>query len=149
MKFDTTHSQLSPTRISAQAKKAQRYLLHLSQVARAKTYDAPESSLVLPTDQELFTRSVKLVKKIISRKLKVVVVIGIGGSNLGTKALYDALWGYRDALEPNRYPKMFFAETVDQEQLSALSRAVKKFKTDEVLTVLISKSGGTAETIAI
>ncbi|MFO0780968.1 MAG: hypothetical protein U0519_03740 [Candidatus Gracilibacteria bacterium] len=61
-------------------------------------------------DQNLIGMVRELKKKTVNEKLRYVVVVGIGGSNLGTKAVYDAMFGAFDLLEPERFPKMIFLE---------------------------------------
>ena len=125
------------------------YTTHLQQVRAAGGYSELEASLNLPFDNELLERVQALVAKKVTPQLKYTVVIGIGGSNLGTKAVYDALLGYRDLLEPNRFPKMLFAETTDPEVLTSLNSLLATLEQpEELLLVVISKSGGTTETLA-
>jgi len=78
------------------------------------------------------------------------MVIGIGGSNLGTKAIYDALYEYGDILETSRYPKIIFVDTLDVEFLEKLSVFLTKniAQQDEVLIISVTKSGETTEVIA-
>ncbi|PIN99641.1 hypothetical protein COT72_05170 [archaeon CG10_big_fil_rev_8_21_14_0_10_43_11] len=78
-----------------------------------------------------------------------LVIVGIGGSSLGTRAIHEALNG---ALynESRKKPKVFFLETVDSEYthdvFQILKRNIKRGK--KVVINTISKSGLTAETIA-
>jgi len=125
------------------------YTEHLRQVRASTGYDAPESSLRLGDDQVLLEAVQALTKDKVTAKLKYHIVVGIGGSNLGTKAVYDALLGYADAAQPERFPKLLFAETTDPETLDHLCQLVKSVENrEEVLITVISKSGGTTETIA-
>lgn len=64
-----------------------------------------------------------------------LVVVGIGGSNLGALAVYQAL-------RPKK--KIYFAETLDARRLD---RIIKKLE-HPATYLIISKSGTTAETIA-
>jgi glucose-6-phosphate isomerase len=125
------------------------YTEHLLQVRKDGAYDAPESSLNLPDDNALLEAVQFVAQEKMTTNLKYSIVVGIGGSNLGTKAVYDALLGYRDTLEPQRFPKMLFAETTDPEWLTSIAGLVAGLSSkDEVLVTVISKSGGTAETLA-
>lgn len=143
-------SQLDDRIIIEAAEKLQPYVRTLRAVVNQGDYSAPESSLNLPSDASILKDVTMLVKKMVTKRLKYVVVVGIGGSNLGTKAIYDALNGYTDPLEPSRFPRMIFAETVDAEYLSKLNVLLRKTVKApvEVLVVVISKSGGTTETMA-
>lgn len=125
------------------------YRKHLQAVIKKGGYDSNESSVNLPSD----TKNISLVKsaalKVKTNRLKYIIDIGIGGSNLGTKAVYDALHGFFDHVEPDRYPKMFFADTVNPAFLTGLSAFLKeKVKhAEEVVVNIISKSGSTTETV--
>ncbi len=126
------------------------YREYLNTVLSKNDYDAPECSVNLPVDQQLIGLVKETQKKKISKKLKYMVVIGIGGSSLGTKAVYDAVYGFTDAIDCKRFPRLIFLETVDPEYL----RRFKNFlefevsKPEEILLNIISKSGTTTETVA-
>ena len=112
------------------------------------SYQEPECSLNLAKDEALLQRVQELVSEKVTSALKYSVVVGIGGSNLGTKAIYAALKGYRDIGEAQS-TRMLFAETTDPETLDSLTQLLGSLSSpDEVLITLISKSGGTTETIA-
>ncbi len=64
-----------------------------------------------------------------------LVVVGIGGSNLGTLAIYQAL-------RPRK--KIYFAETLDARHLDRITREIEHPAT----FVIVSKSGTTTETAA-
>jgi glucose-6-phosphate isomerase len=74
-------------------------------------------------------------------KQKNIVVIGIGGSTLGTYAIYKFLKHSRK-LER----KLFFLETTDPIDIQS---KIENIDLDDTLFVVISKSGTTLETIAI
>jgi glucose-6-phosphate isomerase len=120
----------------------------LRSVYESGVYQEAECSLNLAKDESLLQKVQELAAEKVSQSLKYSIVVGIGGSNLGTKAVYDALKGSRDvAGEPG--VRMLFAETTDPEQLDALTHLMTRVSSpDEVLITLISKSGGTTETIA-
>ena len=126
------------------------YVEHLHKVVEADNYNADESSINLPADENLFDEVMKIRNEKVSSSLKYIIDIGIGGSNLGTKAVYDALFGFFDSIEPERYPKMLFADTNNPETLERISKMLQERikSSDEVLLNIISKSGGTTETIS-
>lgn len=125
------------------------YLEHAKQVVAVGTYDAPESSINLPADGQLLKNVLALKRRVVGKFLKYVVVIGIGGSNLGTKAIYDARLGFFDQLQPKRFPKVVFLDTGDPEFLLQLQKFLKTEirKPAEILVNLISKSGSTTESV--
>ena len=70
-----------------------------------------------------------------------VVIIGIGGSSLGTKAVYDFL-RYKNSFDK----KLYFCESTDPVLLHA---TFNQLDLKETLFLIISKSGTTIETISI
>ena len=77
-----------------------------------------------------------------------MVVLGIGGSSLGPKALYSALARPLDALRP-RAPgmprRLLFPDNADPSTLAAVLEVCDPAKT---VWNVVTKSGGTAETAA-
>lgn len=125
------------------------YAERLRQVCASSDYRAEESSINLPTDEKLLKNVLALKRRVVGKQLKYAVVIGIGGSNLSTKAIYDARLGFFDQLQPKRFPKIVFLDTCDPEFLSALQKFLKieVKKPAEVLVNLISKSGNNTEPV--
>jgi len=72
---------------------------------------------------------------------KHIVVLGIGGSSLGARAIYEFL------LPSNNYDKtLLFLETVDPLKINL---CLKKIDLNSTHFVIISKSGNTVETISL
>jgi len=85
------------------------------------------------------TADIKKYAKSITKKH--IVVLGIGGSSLGAKAIYEFL------LPSNNYNKeLLFLETVDPLKIN---HSLKKVDLNDTQFVIISKSGTTIETISI
>lgn len=74
-------------------------------------------------------------------KQKNIVVIGIGGSTLGTYAIYKFLKHSR-----NLSKKLFFLETTDPIDIKS---KLERIDLKDTLFIVISKSGTTVETVAI
>jgi len=78
-----------------------------------------------------------------------VLVLGIGGSALGAKALLNALgkpaWNELDDEARDFYPRLTILDNVDPGSVAA---ALRRIDPRRVLVNVISKSGGTAETMA-
>jgi len=112
-------------------------------------YSAPESFISLPFDEPLHRLSMEMAAAVRTEHLKYIIVIGIGGSNLGTQAIYEACMLKTDIVRA-RKPKLIFIETVNPRELEML----KHFLTEEVNSVneivlnIVTKSGTTTETIA-
>ncbi len=78
-----------------------------------------------------------------------ILVLGIGGSALGAKAFCEALlnpyWNSLTKEERNGYPKIFFLDNIDPDEITALLNILDLKKT---LVNVITKSGSTAETMS-
>jgi glucose-6-phosphate isomerase len=78
-----------------------------------------------------------------------VLVLGIGGSALGAKALLNALrrpgWNEWDDEGREFFPRLTILENVDP---TSVATALERIDPRRVLVNVISKSGGTAETMA-
>jgi glucose-6-phosphate isomerase len=72
-----------------------------------------------------------------------IVVLGIGGSALGGIALKEALLNPYDT---KRKPRLFFLDNIDPDATSDLFSSINLKKT---LVIVISKSGGTIEPMAL
>lgn len=143
-------SRVSGKTIRENAALLEPYLKHINMAANTPGYDYNESSINLPLDEELLDDVETLVKEKVTGKIKYIIVVGIGGSNLGTKAIYDALWGYKENLTPEHFPKILFLDTSDDRHTKNLLEFIDKHISgaEELLINVISKSGRTTETIA-
>ena len=78
-----------------------------------------------------------------------ILVLGIGGSALGAMALSEALlkpyWNLLDKEKRDNYPKIFFLDNIDPDQINALLDMLDLKRT---LVNVITKSGSTAETMS-
>lgn len=114
--------------------------------ALTKKYDTNYASINVLDDKSILSSSKKVLAKV--KTASTIVVIGIGGSNLGTIAVYEAL---KDKLHNElEKKKIYFADTSDAYEIQNISLLISKelkAKRKVVLNV-VSKSGGTAETIA-
>lgn len=149
MKFYYQDSLITPAEIEAQGKNLLGYIGHLNIVAQKGDYDEWEGAINLPTDEKILEEVQKVVAQKVGPQLKWIVVVGIGGSNLGTKAVYDALLGRDDLIEPDRFPKIIFLDAIDEK----FNTHFKKFlqnkisSSSEILVNLVSESGETVETL--
>ena len=78
------------------------------------------------------------------------VVVGIGGSSLGARAIADALrgpfWNERSAEEREHFPRLYFLENPDPDTVRTL---LARLDLRTTLFNVVSKSGSTAETLAL
>ncbi len=108
----------------------------------SKGYQTPYGALIASADSEMFTQVIELVKKVKVLKPDLLVLAGIGGSNMGTLALLQAL-GYTSEM------RFMAADTIDERHTSSLLR---QFRTaveqgQVPIVCMVTKSGTTAETI--
>jgi glucose-6-phosphate isomerase len=91
-----------------------------------------------------FLADIKACAEGLRSKAQVVIVIGIGGSYLGVKAILEALGNPFTALQRDRKdPYIVFAgHTISEDYMYELMEAVRDYS---IATIVISKSGTTTE----
>lgn len=125
------------------------YRQKLQETSKEFSYTTAESSIALPFDQEMHDRIKVFALKFKNPALKCVIHVGIGGSSLGTQAIYDALFGNLDPFLRDRVPKIIFADTVNPDTINVIRTELRNLAApEEVALVVVSKSGGTTETAA-
>ncbi|MDP3964271.1 MAG: hypothetical protein Q8Q20_01245 [bacterium] len=147
--FDSTHSQVDAKALAISKKTLEAYIEDLRNLAAEGGYEASESSICLPADAELRRNVLELVEIHRTEALKYILVIGIGGSNLGAMAITEALRGLSRWNNASS-PEVLFADTVEPVMMESFKRLVteKLNQPDEIAVCIISKSGGTTETAA-
>lgn len=103
--------------------------------------------LDLPEDRAS-ARSCMEYARTVDPMIDTVVVLGIGGSSLGPRALYSALGRPFDQLIARTHGmprRLFFPDNIDPVTFSAL---LDRIPLDRILWNVVTKSGGTAETAA-
>lgn len=117
--------------------------------ATKKGYEDDRASINLPVD----SATVQQVLDVVNRKKDLnpnyIVVVGIGGSNLGTIAVFEAILGKKHNLK-HHWKKILFADTVDSDLLNDIKEIVEPVlkNNGNILLNVVSKSGSTTETIA-
>ncbi len=100
-------------------------------------------------DQAATVRQIQAFAEGVGQAYDHVLVLGIGGSALGTKALLNALrrpaWNEWDDEGREFFPRLTILENIDPTTVAA---ALERIDPRRVLVNVISKSGGTAETMA-
>lgn len=107
--------------------------------AKKNDYHTNESSLYAAGD-EIYQGN---IKKALSpfKGVEHVVLVGIGGSSLGTEAIYHAL-------KTEKSPSLLVLDTINKDSLSQFSDLVKACKNlKKIVCVVVSKSGTTTETL--
>lgn len=92
---------------------------------------------------------VKEYASLVKGKFDNILILGIGGSALGAKTICEALlppyWNLLDKEKRNSFPRIFFLDNIDPDQMNALLDILDLEKT---LINVITKSGSTAETMS-
>jgi len=114
IKFSYKNSLVSSKEFKQRGKKLLPYIKRLQ-----KKLKGPESSIFLPSDLKQIRTAIQAAKKYSSKKFNTIIVAGIGGSNLGTLAIWEALQGKCNA-------KMLFAETLDARHMQRILEHIKK-----------------------
>ena len=102
----------------------------------------------LPFNQTLIVKDIIATAKQIKKEFDNFVVLGIGGSALGPKAVFNALCHFRHNELPKKIrkaPKLYVEDNVDPERMNALLDVLDLNKT---IFNVITKSGATSETMA-
>ena len=104
-------------------------------------YDLPEAGSVVDDVQQF--------AEVAGQAFSTIVVLGIGGSALGPTALQTALldpyWNELDDEAREYYPRLYVVDNPDPTTFAALLRHLELGQT---LFNVVSKSGGTAETMS-
>lgn len=124
--------------------------IHQMNQALNYKYEDDRASINLPDD----TDALEKVRTIINEKKKLhptyIVVVGIGGSNLGTIAVQEAVLGRLHNQLPFETIKVLYADTVDSDLITDIINIIEPVlqKGETVIINGVSKSGSTTETIA-
>lgn len=112
-------------------------------------YDDVRASVNLPMDEKAAEQVLDLVDEKNKLDPRYIVVVGIGGSNLGTLAVFEAILGKKHNLKTNQ-KKILFADTVDSDLIYDIKNIIEPvLQNDEhIILNVVSKSGSTTETIA-
>lgn len=145
--FTCTECGFSKSEILSAGKPLLQEIERMTAVAKSGSYGDERSSINLPSDKGSIKCITDLAKKF--RNVDYIVVIGIGGSNLGTIAVSEAVKGkLHNHLAKGA--KALFADTVDSDSISEISKLIKISLSSKkkILLNIVTKSGTTTETIA-
>ncbi len=92
---------------------------------------------------------VKEYASLVKDRFENILILGIGGSALGgiavTEALLKPYWNLLSDEQRNNFPRIFFLDNIDPDQIAGLLEVLNLQKT---LVNVITKSGSTAETMS-
>ena len=138
---------VDPARLRGEADLANRFREAHEAVERAR--DRGDLGFFdLPYDHET-ARRVRYVADGFGQWFENLLVLGIGGSTLGTRALADALlgpyWNETSGEGRDHFPRLYVLENVDPD---TVARTLAELDLRRTLVNVVSKSGSTAETMA-
>lgn len=129
------------------------YQQNLRDYLQKLTSDKQLFNQVLPfaqtlNDAQLLQRVTQVSDALQQHKPTIIVLVGIGGSNLGTQAIVELLHGF--FYRVTHSPTLFFADTTDPVYIRHIIDQVTNAlqKDDNVCLIGISKSGKTIEAVA-
>lgn len=142
-------SKVAVSTVDAAMSSLEEYRKELEKIAESGEYLAPESSINLPFDEAQDIALKKATSGLARPKLKLIIVVGIGGSTLGSFSLYSSRYGWADAFL-QRTPKLLYLDAISPMIFNSVDRIVQESiqSLDELLVLVVSKSGNTVETIA-
>jgi len=121
----------------------------IAEAKNSESYTASYASINLPFDVVLHAQIKKAIAAKKALEPTLLVVIGIGGSNLGTMAVLQALFGrFYNEQQPDI--KVFFADTLDTDYIEDMLLLAEQElqKGHAILLNVVTKSGTTTETVA-
>lgn len=114
------------------------YLKKLKKILQKKDYSQPESFLILPQESIV----IKKLWQNYNSKFQLVLVCGIGGSSLGTQAIYEALKNKKNLSE------MLVLDSLNPLFFKRALEKIKKVKKGKLAIFFVSKSGKNFEPTA-
>ncbi|RME30805.1 hypothetical protein D6789_04565 [Candidatus Woesearchaeota archaeon] len=143
--FSSTHARVPKEELAALAQQLAPEIARM-RAATQKGYEDERASINLPFDTAMHDRIRELADQCEGTEL--VIVVGIGGSNLGTIAVQEAVLGKLHNQLAS--PRILYADTVDTRSMTHILTIMKRTLETQrrVIIIGISKSGGTTETIA-
>ncbi len=132
---------------TAEVAKLARDLKKINKKIKQERHNPDLSWQELPYERKTIKQIIKLAKNL-RKRFRNLVVVGIGGSDLGAKAIYSALAGSFASLKPKqgRNLKVYFlGDTTDPQPIADLLGILNL---RETVFYIVSKSGNTIEPLA-
>ena len=123
-------------------------VMHTFYDAWRKDYNTPYASLRLVFDQDMYQEIEDRVEEKKKLNPTVLIVVGIGGSALGAKAIHQAIRGrFYHANNPKL--RVYFVQTIDSDRLATIITVIRQElqQGNAVVINVITKSGTTTETL--
>ncbi len=113
-------------------------------------WERPYPFMELPTSRYQFQEIKTLASKIKGMAFEYILILGIGGSSLGTETIFNALlhpFHNQNSALRQGLPSYFILDNIDPHKINGLIENIRG-KEEKTLLVVISKSGETPETIS-
>lgn len=131
-------AQVTQNAVEKHQKKLAAYREEVRDLIEAGECTSPEAALATWQDEEMLAAVYALAPQF--KRVKHVILVGIGGQTLGVEAIHSVLYDGRRELH--------VLDTVAPHELFAVLKKLKKIKkVEQVAVVVSSKSGGTIETL--
>jgi len=139
-------ARLTPRHIEKTVKALQPRIQEIKHVYADQTYEDSCSSINLGFDTDQHTT---IKKRGEGYTCDILIVVGIGGSNLGTLAVHEALQTKLHN-EITNSTNVYFTDTTHPKTIQSIQEIIQKAQQENKRVVVnaVSKSGGTTETIA-
>jgi glucose-6-phosphate isomerase len=133
----TEHHILSNT--DSLQEKVTPYVDEVVSIASDKDYTRHESALAIASDKKYYEKVCSDIEHLVGVKL--VVLVGIGGSSLGVEAIYAAL-------AHEKSPRLIVLDAIDTDAFLEVKKQIDATERQEdIAVVVVSKSGATTETM--
>lgn len=131
------HDLISEAAVTQGVKRLASYRKEVARVCTELDHTKPEYSLAHAKSPALHDEITAIKKQF--KGIKELILIGIGGSSLGIEAIHSVL--------DTGAVKLTVLDTVAANELDAVITRLKKVKPSSVAICIVSKSGGTTETL--
>lgn len=147
MRIVTEHAMVSDDAVRADLVRLAPYAALLRSAVSDTAYTTPESALAAAGDARTLDDACALAARY-GTHLKTVLLVGIGGSDLGARAVYDACAGHLDTAVRDRVPRLIAFDTIEPALLARMEPVIRNHASpEEIALVVVSKSGTTTETL--
>lgn len=141
MRVNLSHQTQPLDKISECGISLKKDITELNQILENQVFNKHESFVLLPFDENQIIKLLEFKKKFPAKNLKKIIVMGIGGSIQGAKAVYELLKNEK-SLIPTEW-----IDQIDSEKVSRSISDLKNLNPEEYIVFVITKSGSTTETL--
>ena len=116
MQYEYSFGGVSVDSVERTVVELENYRHTLADIVAQKNYEAGEASLIAPFDESHFIRSTEAVSAL--GAVKHVVLVGIGGSSMGTACVYEAL-------RSDDTPTLHIVDVLDAEKIARVIKTLQ------------------------